>query len=738
MKKKKTMAGKILPALIGSAFTVAVFSVIMLCFFSARTKTVVDDYSNEMQEKNRETIFDKILPESEFDQIINVNRQSVSVNQFFLDYEQMLRSIGDSAQKLYEIEVTKSFDKEAFLSLGSKARPYYCFSDEYDENDPETAAIMERMSPIMIALKEGIVLNSDVTSIYFASPLGFMIMADASEQPSEDRYGFNFTDRDWYKQALEQKDAIFFPAYEDYFTGETVITGSLPVYSGDELVGVVAVDISADILDAVIGTDSSYYGRDTFIIDKDANVVYYPKKNIYLDSMIEDGRIPTDRFPAILTLSQNIGEEMLAMVYITLSEDRSSQMEIPPSADFTEDELTALDEGRLLLATYSSIPVAQWVCVSIGEPTVAKAGRESEQEYAQMSENQLAIMNAAMVRGWIIIIGAFVGVCLFMYLMSRRVAKKLSAPVEKLTEKVRSVEGDNLEIEPDPDDDIEETSLLAESFCAMTGRVRQYIEDVTSLTAEKERLSAELDVAKKIQADMLSQDFPDQRELKLYASMTPAKEVGGDFYDFFQIDDDHMGLVIADVSGKGVPAALFMVKAMTLIKNATMIGGMSPAGILEVVNNALCEGNEEMLFVTAWFAVMTISTGDMVCANAGHEFPMIKRKGGSFELLQDEHDIPLAAMPGMTFQEYNEKLDPGDILFVYTDGFPESINEKTEQFTEERILIALNEVPNNDPRDLIEHTREAVKGFVGKADQFDDMTALCIIYQNKEKPDTIE
>ena len=741
MKKKKTMAQKILPALIGVTLIVTAFALVMVFLFSWRTKNNIREYSDEMREKNRETIFDKILTENEMQVAINVDRQSRPINHYFLNCSNMLKSICESARTLYETDRTAYADRDTLLSSGSKIKPYYRYSDDYDENDPKTMEIRNRMSELQVTLKEAIALNSDVSAAYFASPCGFMVIADTGEQTSGERDTFDFTSRDWYQKAVEQKDVVFLPTYRDYFTGEKMITLSSPVYSGQELIGVIAMDISSDILDIVLETENTFTtydsfsdsynfsGYDVFVMDTAANIVYSSDKNYYLDSMVENGRFPEDRYPSISAIAGSLEEYEFAMAYLTLSKDLSHQVELPEGSEISDFNL---DEGRMLLVSYAMIPVANWAYVTIGEPTVMKAGFESEQEYAELSEKHMTRLRDGLFRGLAIILFGFLAVCLVMYFVSRRIAKRLSAPVEKLTEKVRNVEGDNLTIEPDPEDDMEETSILAESFRAMTERVQRYIHDVTSLTAEKERLSAELDVATKIQADMLSQDFPDQREIKLYASMTPAKEVGGDFYDFFRIDEDHMGLVIADVSGKGVPAALFMVKAMTLIKNATLIGGKDPAGILEVVNNALCEGNEEMLFVTVWFSVLTISTGELVCANAGHEFPMLKRKDGRFELLTDEHDIPLAAMPGITFQEYHERMNPGDILFLYTDGFPESINEKTEQFTETRILAALNETESEDPKDLIEHTYGRVKGFVGKADQFDDMTALCILYQNRE------
>ena len=247
---------------------------------------------------------------------------------------------------------------------------------------------------------------------------------------------------------------------------------------------------------------------------------------------------------------------------------------------------------------------------------------------------------------------------------------------------------------------------------------------------EKERIGAELNVATQIQADMLPRifpAFPERNEFDLFASMHPAKEVGGDFYDFFLVDDDHIALVMADVSGKGVPAALFMVIAKTLIKNRAQLGE-SPAEILKNVNEQLCEGNEAELFVTVWLAIIEISTGKGVAANAGHEHPTICRANGRYELVEYRHSPAVATMEGVRFREHTFELHPGDRLFVYTDGVPEATDANDELFGNERMLSALNSDPEAAPEQLLRSVREAIDAFVGDAPQFDDITMLGFSY----------
>ena len=240
--------------------------------------------------------------------------------------------------------------------------------------------------------------------------------------------------------------------------------------------------------------------------------------------------------------------------------------------------------------------------------------------------------------------------------------------------------------------------------------------------------AAELSVATQIQADMLPSifpAFPNHPEFDIYATMTPAKEVGGDFYDFFLVDEDHLCLVMADVSGKGVPAALFMVIAKTLLKNSAQTG-MNPARILETVNNQLCEGNQAEMFVTTWLGILQLSTGRLVAANAGHEYPVCRRAGGNFALVKDRYGFVLAGMEGSRYREYTLDLAPGDRLFLYTDGVTEATDEHQQLYGTRRLLDALNRSRDADPRTLLQAVQADIHAFVGAADPFDDITMLAL------------
>ena len=272
----------------------------------------------------------------------------------------------------------------------------------------------------------------------------------------------------------------------------------------------------------------------------------------------------------------------------------------------------------------------------------------------------------------------------------------------------------------------DEIERLYRSFRKMEKDIYKYIDNLTAVTAEKERIGAELNVATKIQEDMLPSifpAFPEKQTIDIYATMHPAKEVGGDFYDFFMVDDDRIALVMADVSGKGVPAALLMVIAKTIIKYRTQMGG-KPSEILEYVNDRLCESNDYQFFVTCWLSIIDIKTGEAIAVNAGHEKPAIRRRNGEYELISGRHGLPLAAMEGTKYRDVEYTLNRGDSLFVYTDGVTEATDGNNELFGEKRLTEALNLNPGAMPKDTIDTVDRVISEFVGDVPQFDDITML--------------
>lgn len=276
----------------------------------------------------------------------------------------------------------------------------------------------------------------------------------------------------------------------------------------------------------------------------------------------------------------------------------------------------------------------------------------------------------------------------------------------------------------------DEIGQLARAIDQMEEQIQSYVEKITSITAEEEKMRTELSLAARIQLEALPGTFPafpDRNEFDIYASMKPAKDVGGDFYDFFLVDDDHLCLVIADVSGKGIPAALFMMVSRTILANIAMMG-MSPKEVLEKANEAICANNKEEMFVTVWLGILEISTGKVTAANAGHEYPVLKKPDQDFEILIDKHGFVLGGMEEVKYREYEFDMEPGSKLFLYTDGLPEAADNEQNMFGVELMMDALNESLNLSTKEILDHMKGRVDGFVGSAPQFDDLTMLCIEY----------
>lgn len=265
--------------------------------------------------------------------------------------------------------------------------------------------------------------------------------------------------------------------------------------------------------------------------------------------------------------------------------------------------------------------------------------------------------------------------------------------------------------------------------------VADSINEMTVSLKEKERIGAELSLATDIQAHMLPSifpPFPEHDEIDIYATMDPAKEVGGDFYDFFMLDESHLAVVVADVSGKGVPAALFMVIAKTLIKNHAQ-SGLAPEEVFTKVNQMLCEGNDAALFVTAWMGVLDFETGVLRYVNAGHNPPLIKLGDGGFEYLRSKAAFVLAGIDGMRYTSSELTMKPGDRLVLYTDGVTEATDSKNELYGEERLKSYLNGHVGDDVIGLLHGLREDMNLFVGDAEQFDDITMLALDFRNLKK-----
>jgi len=402
-----------------------------------------------------------------------------------------------------------------------------------------------------------------------------------------------------------------------------------------------------------------------------------------------------------------------------------------PLAEGNEQYLDKLDQGIPPFITHSEYG---WL-VSAGMPIFNSEGEVPALAFVDISMDEVMQVRQEFLLMIVLImlLAAGVSAALLVVLVNRTIVR----PVNQLALAAESFVSDrekNDEVQTDSaisqlnihtGDEIEALSL---SIKTMEKDINSYIENLKYVTAEKERIGAELNVATKIQADMLPSvfpPFPDRDEFNIYATMRPAKEVGGDFYDFFFVDYDHLAVVIADVSGKGVPAALFMVIAKTLIKNHAQQGD-EPKSVFTSTNDQLCEGNEAGLFVTAWMGVLEISTGRFIYVNAGHNTPFLKRAGGQFEALRSKAGFVLAGLDSYRYRQEETVLGPGDMLYLYTDGVTEATTANDELYGEDRLRSVLNANRDIEPAELLDHVQKDIDTFVGEAPQFDDITMLAL------------
>ena len=582
-----------------------------------------------------------------------------------------------------------------------------------DPSQSQTLGLVAHMSEIMVAMYES---TNTISSVYVATADGNMVLVN-------DRPGTFIGDdgavltldirhRPWYTQAVEAGELIFTGVEMDAYTSTPMLVCAAPVYDGGKLVAVVAADIYlTSINDYVAGKASE--GSFACVINGSGQMLFSPK---------QEGSFRVELAADAPDLRESKNQQLAAFV--------RSAMEANTGLCLVEVD------GESYYMCGAPMKTVGWTAVSVvdreitRQPTTALLSNYDRINGEALSTYEDGAKNS--VRTLVVLLSV---ICLLAIGAALLIASKVVRPIEHMTKRVNALSGSDGVFEMEPiyrtKDEIE---VLAESFATLSKRTRDYITQITQITAEKERISTELSLATKIQASMLPSIFPpypDRPEFDLFASMDPAKEVGGDFYDFFLVDDDHLCVVIADVSGKGVPAALFMMASKIILQSCAMLG-QQPAEILTKTNEAICSNNPESMFVTAWVGILEISTGKLTAANAGHEYPILKAPNGDFEVYKDRHGLVIGGMAGLRYRQYELTMEPGSKLFLYTDGVPEATDAKQQLFGLDRTVAALNEAKNETPRQTLKTVRRKVDEFVEDAEQFDDLTMLCLEYKGKE------
>ena len=715
MKKNRSLSAKIMGAMI-------VLVIVMLLaagtIFALTFKNASDTLASS-NERLSDTIgaeSSAYLSEQSQNRLLELAAEKAEIaDGIFADFERGVAIIASVAETIYSDPAAYSARpmplpdpaKDGELSL------QVLYSAATDPDDPAIVEELGLIGNVQDALLAVNASQDNMVSVYFATESGFMVQADYISAMKFDENGqlmpLDAKERPWYVGAAATGKPFFTPVTKDAHTSHLCIMCGIPVYNNGRLMGVAGAGLYLDRMEHLVQSVQLGDSGKALIINGSGQVLFstYESGALAVAEHSEDLRLCDDAELAELAKKASAGETGVAQLTV---------------------------DGTACYASYAPMDTVDWsMLVFLSQDAVEAPTNRLLKSVDGITDKASEEANSHIRNATFILtglLGAAVAIALVTsYALSRRVVK----PIKLLTEEVGSMHGDDLDFEWELDTG-DETQLLADSFKSLTHRMKDYIGEIETITAERERISTELSVANRIQSAMLPTifpPFPDRGEFDIYGSMDPAKEVGGDFYDFYFIDDDHLCLLIADVSGKGIPAALFMMVSKIILQSCAMLG-QSAGEVLTKTNEAICSNNKESMFVTVWIGILELSTGRLTCANAGHEYPAIMRKGGGFELFRDKHGIVIGGMDGVKYKEYELTLSPGDKLFVYTDGVPEAADAENAMFGTERMLAALNAEPEACPERILKNVRAAVDGFVKEAEQFDDLTMLCLEYRGKD------
>ena len=587
-------------------------------------------------------------------------------------------------------------------------------ADDVDaEEIADKIAVAANMSDMMVSLFGA---SEETNSCFVALPEGAFLVTDdrslSKYNPDGTLISYDPRTRPWYQMAVEAGKLIFTDVEVDAFTGDIGIVCAMPVYVDGELAAVVGSDLFLTSMQEAVQA-SEQNGGFYCVINNNGHVVFSPKT---------EGPFRVIHSAEAADLRESSNNELAALVKDAMKAK-------------TDVRLVNMDDGAYYMIGVPMKTVG-WTLIATFKEELTKAPVATLRDNYQTIQDEAAEtyrdkFNASRRTVMILLLLVTILTLAGALVLGKRIVQ----PLNNITSQIASLSEDNLEFtmknEYRTGDEIE---VLAESFAKISHKTVLYLDKVRTVTAEKERISTELQMANQIQESMLPSifpAFPERKEFDIYAIMDPAREVGGDFYDFFLIDEDHLCVVMADVSGKGVPAALFMMISKIILQSCAMLG-RSAGEILTKTNEALCSNNKMEMFVTVWLGILEISTGKVTAANAGHEYPVMMR-GGKFEIVKDKHGLVIGGIDGIKYREYEMQLKPGDKLFLYTDGVVEATRNNSELFGTERMLKALNRMASGRPYEILRSVRTAVDDFVGEDEQFDDLTMLCLEYRGPRK-----
>jgi sigma-B regulation protein RsbU (phosphoserine phosphatase) len=588
----------------------------------------------------------------------------------------------------------------------------------YSDISPETYLMMQRLANLEPMMREIVLAEDYVVDSYISTLDGVTLSFDRLSESKFDDEGnlktYDASERNWFKGALETKDVYFSATVKSALYGFHEVVYSVPVYVDDRPVAVLEGCLHMEAMTEYMNGREIGESGFSILISKEGQLSSSPR---------ESGELKQ-------------GDDTSADIRTSVNPELKTIIDKGLSGETGVTKLTV--DGEAYYAAYGYIPISGWAqVIFVSVDDVMKPANNLIHSMEEYSDNMISRENRAFNLSMISLVVVIIfSMIVSIFRVGKRIRKRV-APILKMNNELHEFSGVNMFFEVEDEYRTgDEIQVLAENFEALAGKMRDYIDAIIDEMSEKERVRTELSMATRIQEDMLPNifpAFPDRTEFNIYASMTPAKEVGGDFYDFFFAGEDHLAMVMADVSGKGVPAAMFMMMAKSMIQSQ-MIAKGDPGTVLYDVNNLICANNREKMFVTVWLGVLDINTGVMVAANAGHEYPILKDPDGDFTVIKDKHGFVIGGKKNMKYTNYEMVMKPGSKLFVYTDGVPEATDDKGNLFGMERTLEAVNMAAGSSAEVILSKVDSEVRKFVGGAEQFDDLTMMCVEYKGARPP----
>ena len=717
MTEKRSLGRKILLAMTALVIGILLVAVTIFAFAMNKASDTLVSSNETLQETIGERSSTFMTEQSQQRMLELAGEKAQIADELFFEFERGVLVAASTAEQIYSNPELYPARPVPLPDAGrdGELTIQVLYSAQTDPEDPgiiEELGLIGNVQDVLMAVNAS---QDNLASIYVATESGFMVQADYIPAKKYDESGklmpLEAKERPWYQGAAETGEPYFTPVTKDAHTPRLGIMCGVPVFRGNKLMAVAGAGMYLDDMEDLVQSVDLGESGSACILNRRGQVLFSTFTEGTLAAVPDAADLRESETPELAEMARRAVSGETGVALLTLDG-------VPRYAAYAP--MTSVGWSMIVFVTREAVESPTHMLMESIDAMTRKAFQDSN-SYIRRAQILLVLL---------------LGLSLIVALLvSAALSDQIVKPIRMLTEKVGAMHGDNLDFQWDLDTG-DETQTLAAAFQSLTQRMNEYIRENETITAERERISTELSLATRIQTSMLPSvfpPFPNRAEFDVYAMMDPAREVGGDFYDFFLVDDDHLCLVIADVSGKGVPAALFMTISKIILQNCAMLGN-SPAEILNRTNSAICANNNEEMFVTAWVGILELSTGKLIAANAGHEYPAVKTPEGRFELLKDKHGLVLGGYDTETYTEYELRIEPGTKLFLYTDGVPETMggDNGEEMFGLERMLETLNAASEGTPEEILRAVRRSLEDYGKDTEQFDDLTMLGFEYRGKE------